>query len=117
MDITQVAAQMYTVRDHVQTPAEMAASLKKIRQIGYRAVQLGVYEAIADDERVLKDPAPVVLVGELADSSVNLNTRVWASADDYWGIYFDTLEKVKKQFDSQGISIPFPQRDVHLIQQ
>jgi small conductance mechanosensitive channel len=61
----------------------------------------------------LKDPAPAVVVSELADSSTNLKVRVWTCADDYWGFYFDTTEKVKNQFDSEGISIPFSQRDVH----
>jgi small conductance mechanosensitive channel len=57
-----------------------------------------------------------VLVAELADSSVNFKVRVWTSADDYWPFYFDTTEKVKKQFDAEGISIPFPQSDVHMYE-
>jgi small conductance mechanosensitive channel len=69
---------------------------------------------ISQDDRVLEDPAPAVVVSELADSSVNFKVRVWTIADDYWGFYFDTTEKVKKQFDAEGISIPFPQRDVHM---
>lgn len=75
-----------------------------------------IQEIIASDERILKDPAPVVVVSELGDSSVNLTTRVWSTADDYWGILFDTTEKVKKRFDAENISIPFPQRDVHMYQ-
>lgn len=71
---------------------------------------------IAQDERVYKDPEPVVVVSELADSSVNLTARVWSSSADYWGIFFDTTEKVKKAFDANGVSIPFPQRDVHLYE-
>lgn len=71
---------------------------------------------IREDERVLADPPPAVLVAELADSSVNFKVRVWTGADDYWGFYFDTMEKVKKRFDSEGICIPFPQRDVHLYE-
>ena len=71
---------------------------------------------IAEDNRVLKDPAPMVAVSELADSSVNFVTRAWTSADDYWGFFFDTTEKVKKQFDAEGISIPYPQRDVHVYE-
>ena len=71
---------------------------------------------IAEDNRVLKDPAPMVAVSELADSSVNFVARAWSSADDYWGFYFDTTEKVKKQFDAGGISIPYPQRDVHVYE-
>lgn len=73
-------------------------------------------QIIAADERIMKDPAPDVMVSELADSSVNFAVRVWTSAGDYWNVYFDTLEKVKKQFDAEGISIPFPQQDVHLYQ-
>jgi small conductance mechanosensitive channel len=73
-----------------------------------------IESVIGQDDRVLEDPAPAVVVSELADSSVNFKVRVWTSADDYWGFYFDTTEKVKKQFDAVGISIPFPQRDVHV---
>ncbi len=71
---------------------------------------------IAEDGRVLKDQAPMVALSELADSSVNFVARAWTSADDYWGFYFDTTEKVKKQFDAAGISIPYPQRDVHVYE-
>ena len=71
---------------------------------------------IAADERILKDPAPFIAVSELADSSVNFVVRVWAESADYWGIFFDMTENVKKAFDKEGISIPFPQTDVHLYQ-
>jgi len=71
---------------------------------------------ISEDNRVLKDPAPMVAVSELADSSVNFVARAWTSADDYWGFYFDTTEKVKKKFDAEGISIPYPQRDIHVYE-
>lgn len=67
------------------------------------------------DERVLKDEnPPAVMVEALADSSVNLKLRVWLKAEDYWDVFFDYTEGVKKQFDKAGISIPFPQRDVHV---
>ncbi len=69
---------------------------------------------IQEDQRILKSPEPQVVVGELADSSVNFTVRVWCDAGDYWGIYYDMHEKVKLIFDQEGISIPFPQRDVHL---
>jgi small conductance mechanosensitive channel len=72
---------------------------------------------VDEDGRVLKDPAPQIVVAELADSSVNFNFRVWCAGADYWGIYFDMTEKVKLEFDKEGISIPFPQRDVHLYNQ
>ncbi len=69
---------------------------------------------IAADDRILKDPAPFIAVSELADSSVNFVVRVWAEAGNYWGIFFDMTENVKKTFDKEGISIPFPQTDVHI---
>ena len=75
-----------------------------------------IEEIIGQDERVLKEPEPMVVVSELADSSVNFTARAWTSGDDYWGFYFDTTEKVKKRFDSEGISIPFPQRDIHVYE-
>ena len=64
--------------------------------------------------QIYPDPKPFVQVGELADSSVNLVVRVWADSDDYWDVHFGMTEAVKKEFDKEGISIPFPQRDVHL---
>ena len=71
---------------------------------------------IEADKRVLKDQAVDIWVGEHGESSVNLFVRPWANAEDYWGIYFDMMEKVKIEFDKAGISIPFPQRDVHIQQ-
>jgi small conductance mechanosensitive channel len=75
-----------------------------------------IEQVLAADERVLKDPAPLIAVSELADSSVNFNVRPWVNASDYWGVYFDTHEQIKKRFDQEGISIPFPQQDVHIHQ-
>jgi small conductance mechanosensitive channel len=73
-----------------------------------------VIKGILDaDTRILKDPAPLIAVGELADSSVNFNVRPWCKSGDYWDVYFDTHEKIKLTFDEQGISIPYPQMDVH----
>ena len=71
---------------------------------------------IEADERVLKDQGVDIWVGEHGESSVNLFVRPWAKAEDYWGIYFEMMEKVKVEFDKAGISIPFPQRDVHIKQ-
>ncbi len=70
-------------------------------------------QIIKDDERVLADPEPFVGVGELGESSVNFTFRAWTSTDDYWDVYFDMLEKVKLTFDEKGISIPYPQMDIH----
>lgn len=68
---------------------------------------------LSEDDRILADPAPTVAVGELADSSVNFNVRPWCNTPDYWGVYGDIHEKVKLTFDAEGISIPYPQMDVH----
>jgi small conductance mechanosensitive channel len=75
-----------------------------------------ILEVMGADERILKDPEPSVAVSELADSSVNFVVRPWSTVADYWGVMFDTTEKVKKRFDEEGISIPFPQRDVHIYE-
>lgn len=72
---------------------------------------------IANDSRILKDPAPKVAVSELADSSVNFVVRPWVNTEEYWDVYFDLTETIKTTFDQEGISIPFPQRDVHLFHQ
>jgi small conductance mechanosensitive channel len=68
---------------------------------------------VAADERVLETPATTIAVSELADSSVNLVVRPWVKTADYWGVYFDLTENIKKRFDEVGIEIPYPQMDVH----
>lgn len=73
-------------------------------------------DVMAEDDRILKDPAPQIAVVELADSSVNFVVRPWAKASDYWGVYMTTTENIKKAFDANGISIPYPQRDVHVFE-
>ncbi len=86
--------------------------------IGYdadlRKAKAILLEILDQDERVLKDPEPVVAVAALADSSVNFNDSPWVNSADYWNVLWDTNEKVKLRFDQEGISIPFPQMDVHL---
>jgi len=69
---------------------------------------------LSEDKRILKEPEPVVAVSELADSSVNFVVRPWVNTSDYWQTYFDLLEKIKLRFDEAGITIPYPQMDVHL---
>ncbi|MGL1959358.1 MAG: mechanosensitive ion channel [Colwellia sp.] len=71
---------------------------------------------VAEDERVLKDTVTDIWVGEHGDSSVNLYVRPWVNSADYWPFYFGMMERVKIAFDKEGISIPFPQRDVHIHQ-
>lgn len=73
-----------------------------------------ILEIMTADKRVLKNPAPMVVVGSLGDSSVNLTTRVWVKSADFWSVFFDNQENVKKAFDEKGITIPFPQRDVNI---
>jgi small conductance mechanosensitive channel len=73
-------------------------------------------DILANHESVLKDPAPVVKVHELADSSVNFVVRPWVATENYWDVYWDITRSVKERFDADGVSIPFPQRDVHMHQ-
>ncbi|MGB5705709.1 MAG: mechanosensitive ion channel domain-containing protein [Arenicellales bacterium] len=75
-----------------------------------------IEELIAADDRILKEPAAVVAVNELADSSVNFIVRPWCKSADYFGVYFSMTEKIKQTFDQNGISIPYPQRDVYMHQ-
>jgi len=72
---------------------------------------------LKDEKRVLETPAPNIAVSELADSSVNFVVRPWVKTGDYWNVYFDLTEKIKLSFDKEGISIPFPQQDLHLFQE
>jgi small conductance mechanosensitive channel len=77
-------------------------------------VRATLEELIAADDRVLAEPAHKIAVSELADSSVNFIVRPWVKSEDYWGVMFDMTETIKKRFDAEGISFPYPQQDVHL---
>lgn len=77
-------------------------------------VRATLQELIDTDARILKEPEPLIAVSALADSSVNFAVRPWVRTGDYWGVMFDLTEAVKKRFDEEGISFPFPQQDVHL---
>lgn len=74
-----------------------------------------LHEIIDAHEKVLDDPEPMIKLHELGDSSVNFVVRPWVTSDDYWDVYWDLMRTVKLRFDEEGISIPFPQRDVHLF--
>jgi small conductance mechanosensitive channel len=84
------------------------SDLDKVRQI--------FKELLETDERVLPEPEPVIVVGELADSSIDFWVRPWVRTADVWAFKWDFTEAVKKRFDQENINIPFPQRDVHLFQ-
>ena len=74
-------------------------------------------DLLVKDERVNDDPEPQVMVKELGDSAVNLNLRCWIAPGDYWSLRFDLTKAIKQRLDAEGITIPFPQRDVHLFQE
>lgn len=74
-------------------------------------------EILEADERVLEDPAPQIAVSELGDSSVNIIVRPWTTKEDYWNLKFDVTKRIKERYDEEGLSIPYPQRDVHLFQE
>lgn len=102
----------------VNYSAEDDRRLDLVFGIGYdddiRTAKKLIEDVIAADERILSDPAPSVGVSELGDSSVNIYVRPWVKGKDYWGVRADLLENVKYAFDANGISIPFPQQDVHM---
>lgn len=77
-------------------------------------VRATIQALVAAEERILDEPACTIAVSELADSSVNFVVRPWVKTADYWGVMFDLTEAIKKRFDQEGISFPFPQQDVHL---
>ncbi len=79
--------------------------------------QAVLLEIMTSDSRVNAEPAPQVLVLELADSSVNLDLRCWSAGGDYWAVLFDLNKAIKQRLDAEGITIPFPQRDVHLFEE
>jgi small conductance mechanosensitive channel len=102
----------------VNTSALSTRRIDLVIGIGYddnigqaRDILMGIMEA---DERILKEPAASVSVAELATSSIDLKVRPWVNADDYWSVRPDLLEQIKLQLDAAGISIPYPQQDVHM---
>ncbi len=102
----------YTVTGKLRVDAVIGVSydsdIDQVKQV--------ISEVLNKDPFVLKDPEPTVAVLELADSSVNFAVRPWAKPEDYWTVYFNTYENIKKRLDAEGITIPFPQRDVHMFQ-
>ena len=76
-----------------------------------KEILTGLIEA---DDRILKDPAPMVVVSALGDSAVDITTRSWVATGDYWGVYFDLMENAKLALDEAGISVPYPQSEVQM---
>ena len=74
-------------------------------------------KVLEDHEMILSKPEPLIKVHELGDSSVNFAVRPWVKTEDYWDVYWDLTREVKLRFDQEGISIPFPQRDVHFYKE
>lgn len=112
-----------TIRDWVDPDfsAEATRRVDLVIGISYdddtaRAKAL-IQDVLTADERVLEDPAPVVMLLELADSSVNMAVRPWVESGDYWAVRGDLLERIKRTLESNGMSIPYPQRDLHLVSQ
>ncbi|MDI4639212.1 MULTISPECIES: mechanosensitive ion channel domain-containing protein [Halomonadaceae] len=89
-----------------------------VASVGYDAdidvVRRVLEEVVANDARVLASPAPNIRMSAMLDSSVNWIVRPWVKASDYWDVYWEMTEEIKRRFDAEGISIPFPQRDVHV---
>lgn len=100
----------YTARDIRRMDLVVGVSygddLDKVKEV--------IEDILSSDERILKEPAPLVGVVEMANSSVNLVVRPWVKTSEYWSLFYYLQETIKKRFDAEGISIPFPQRDVHL---
>ncbi len=83
--------------------------IKKVKEVLHRIIR--------EEVRVLETPAPAIAVSELSDSCVKFVVRPWVKTSEYWNVYFDLTEKIKLTFDAEGISIPFPQQDIHLYQE
>ncbi len=75
-----------------------------------------IQAALSEVDGILESPAPDIFVSEMADSSVNFAVRPWCNSGDYWRVHFGVIEAIKKRFDAEGITIPFPQRDVHMYE-
>jgi small conductance mechanosensitive channel len=82
--------------------------IKKVKEI--------LHGILAAEPRILAEPKPTIGLMEMGDSSVNFAFRPWVKVEDYWDLYFDLQEQIKVRFDEENVTIPFPQRDVHLFE-
>jgi hypothetical protein len=123
--VTKLKEQQTALADHlkaviVEYKSKGGDIVDMVFGIGYSddmaKAQEVLEESLANHDAILKDPAPVVKVHELADSSVNFVVRPWVETDNYWDVYWDITRSVKERFDAEGVSIPFPQQDVHMHQ-
>lgn len=96
-----------TRRDAITIGVSYESDIKKAKQV--------LLDLLAEQEGILKDPAPAVVVTELADSSVNFSVRFWAPNEVFWDCHWYTIEEAKTRLEAAGITIPFPQRDVHFF--
>lgn len=85
------------------------SDVKKAREV--------ILRVLKEDERILEEPEPIVVLTNLGDSSLDLSARAWTTTENYWGFFWDNLERIKEELDKEGIEIPFPQRDIHLFQE
>ncbi|MFP8490092.1 mechanosensitive ion channel family protein [Gracilimonas sp. Q87] len=83
--------------------------IKKAREV--------ILKVLNEDERTLQEPEPMVVLTNLGDSSLDLSARAWTQTSEYWGFFWDNMEKIKEELDKAGIDIPYPQRDVHMFQE
>lgn len=108
--ITNTTISNYDANDTRRIDLKIGVSydddLKKARQV--------IDSVIASDPRILRTPAPEIAVSELADSSVNFVVRPWVKPADYWDVYYDTTAKLKVALEANGLTIPFPQRDINI---
>jgi small conductance mechanosensitive channel len=93
-------------KDAITVGISYDSDIKKAREV--------LLNIVNSDERSLEEPAPEVFVAGLEDNSVDLSLRFWAKKENYWGLHFDTIEKLKVELEAAGVSFPFPQKDVHL---
>jgi small conductance mechanosensitive channel len=99
-------SQMPTRRVDMKVGVSYSSDLAKVKQV--------LTEILSRDPRVLPTPAPVVAVAALGDSAIDVIFRPWVNTPDFWAVFWDSTEAVKRRFDEEGIEIPFPQRVVHL---
>ncbi len=83
----------------------------------YDIARKAILEILADDKRVLTEPAPFIAINALRDSSIEIVVRTWTKSENYWGVYFNFNEQIYKQFNQYGLHFPYPQMDVHVSQE